>query len=553
MKEDLQTKFDNFEGRYDFSATEWTGLEQRLNRRDLWRRAILALLGSLLLLGLVGSNIVLWRQNQALNQRFSTFDAPTTATEKAASTTVLAQTDTIIKRTVIYQYDTIYRKITIVEQPYLIRNYQNTTTNDVPISTIETTGSTTSKAGATRNTQQGVLQNDPLSISQTPTAVVTENAPQGIPNVVTTSKTIATGNARQGTPNVSTTETTGKATQAAPNISTTSQTVPPTNLDNNHITNASDNRQNATNAPPPDGIGTGQYPSEKMDKKSHNSRENKAKQTISGTTDSLNTESSSAKSSELAVEDSTASKPIVAEKKTVTKDSITLKMPPFDSLAIVKNDKKGEDKEGKKHPKYTFKMLPIYVGATLGLPIWAKTSAISQTGNQYGLKVEAVATEHVRFFAEMNYAKNGESKSTSIATVPNEISLPTVDSKFSFKYWEASGVQSLNYILGAQYQWNKFDKFHPYIAAAFNGTTTLPFEVDFEYIDSMTGAEKSFKQQTKLFSHLNRIYGAVGVHWSAFPNGQLSAETYVTTPVGNDKDLIPTQVGLKIGVFYFIK
>ena len=225
---------------------------------------------------------------------------------------------------------------------------------------------------------------------------------------------------------------------------------------------------------------------------------------------------------------------------------------PFDSLDIVKKED-NENKTGKKHPKYAFKMLPIYVGGVLGLPIWSKASVIGQTGNQYGLKVEAVATERIRFFAEMNYSKNGDTKSTDIDMLPNEVAKPTIEPGLTFKYWETSGLKSLNYLLGVQYQLGRNEKIHPYVAVAFNATTNLPFEVDFEYIDKITSVEKKYLQQVTTLGHLNRIYGALGMHWNAFPKGQIAAETYFTTPINGDKSMTPTQIGFKVGVFYFIR
>jgi hypothetical protein len=95
MKEKLQTKLDDYESRYDFSATEWTGLEARLDRRDFWRRGALALLAGLFLLGLIGSSVALWHQNKVLSQRLSTMETVVkSATEKTATTAVLGQTDT---------------------------------------------------------------------------------------------------------------------------------------------------------------------------------------------------------------------------------------------------------------------------------------------------------------------------------------------------------------------------------------------------------------------------------------------------------------------------
>ena len=134
MKENLQNKLNDFESHYDFSDTEWQSLAVRLDKRALWRRGIFALLGGLLLLGLVGSNVALWQQNQALNQRLSTIDLPKSTTEKTANSTVLAHTDTLIKRTIIYQYDTIYRKITVVQERLLAPDAPQITTLQTPFS-----------------------------------------------------------------------------------------------------------------------------------------------------------------------------------------------------------------------------------------------------------------------------------------------------------------------------------------------------------------------------------------------------------------------------------
>jgi hypothetical protein len=508
MKENLQNKFDNFEGPYDFSGTEWQGLEERLNKRDLVPLGLLSLLAGLLLLGLLGSSIFLWRQNTALNQRLSSMETTkfsiekTTATpvEKAVTTTILMETDTIRKRRIIYQYDTIYRKITVVETQYITPQYtQQSTTSETTILTKE-----------------------------------------------------ATDKAVQARPNTSTTVTTSSTINSI--------TVPTTNLDNTPVTRPSgresqqQNGNNTSKLPNETAGQTPQYPNEKTDKNADNAADIQEKQTILMPTDTLNEKETIAQKPVEVVADSTALMSMVTAKKPFTKDSITMKKNPFDSLDIVKkDDKKGDDKTGKKHPKYVFKMLPLYVGGVLGLPVWSKASVIGQNGNQYGLKVEAVATERVRFFAEMNYSKNADSKSIDLAMLPTEIAKPTVEPGMMFKYWETNGIKSFNYILGVQYQWGKEGDIHPYIAAAFNATTTLPFEVDFEYINKLTSVEKKYLQPVTRLGHLNRIYGALGVHWNAFPNGQFAAETYFTTPINGDKSLTPTQLGLKIGAFYFIR
>jgi flagellar motor protein MotB len=467
MKDNLHDKLGNFESPYDFSGTEWQGLEARLDKQKLWKRGLLAGLGGLLLLAFMGSNIALWRQNQALTQRLSAIESAQSTVEKTSTITVLGQTDTVVKQTILYQYDTIYRKITVVQEPFL-------------------------------------------------------------------------------TPELS-----SKTVKTLPDFSTALQTVPITNLDNNRIENTLDKSIKATK-------GTPQYSDEKMPENENNPLEIKEKQTILVTDTPSNQKEIIALRPDLAAVDTTASALVVTAEKPVKKDSIALKMPPSDSLDIVKKenkeDKKIADKTEKKHSKYAFKMLPIYLGATVDLPIWSSSSAIGQNANEYGLKAEVVATDRVRFFAEMSYMKNSESKSTDLSTLPNEISRPNVESSFAFKYWEMSDLTSINYMAGVQYRLGKNDKLRPYLAVAFNGTTILPFEVDFEYKDKVTGLEKSYnKEFDKTITRLNRIYTGVGVHWQPFSKGQLSAETYLTTPLNGDKTLTPMEVGLKIGLFYFIR
>jgi hypothetical protein len=315
--------------------------------------------------------------------------------------------------------------------------------------------------------------------------------------------------------------------------------------------------QNSSGNQEKEKIGTPQYKDEKVVKIAEITRNNEEKQAFLTTSDALNQIKINAKKPALAVIDSTASASVATVAKPITKDSITMKKFPFDSLDIVKKDDKKEakadDKTAKKHPKYAFKMLPIYVGPVLGLPIWSKPTIVGQNGNQYGLKVEAVATERVRFFAEVNYTQNVETKSLDISMLPNEIMPPTIEPGLTFKYWETYGVKSFNYLLGVQYQLGKNEKFHPYVAAAFNATSTQPFDVDFEYINRVTNAEKKYVQHVSQLGHLNRVYGAIGVHWAAFTNGQLAAETYFTTAIDGDKSLTPTQIGFKIGAFYFIR
>ncbi len=486
MKQNLQTKFDNFESRYDFSATEWTGLERRLDKRDYWRRAVWLLLGSLLLLGLVGSNVALWQQNKVLNQRLSTLIVPITTTEKATITTVLGQTDTLIKRTIIYQYDTIYRKITVVETPFLTTDNPKRKASEVAFYT---------------------------------------------------------------------TEKRSDSAQTSPHFQTTLTTVPTANLGDNHPITVRYESDNLANTPP-------QYLDEKTPKNANKDSINQEKQTFSKANEALSHKETIAQKLDVAVVDTVASTPIVAAKKPFTKDSIVLKISPFDSLDGTKKDKTDIEKEAekadaetiKKHPKYTFKMLPLYVGATIGVHIWSRALAVGQTANQYGLKAEIVGTERVRFFADINYSKNIESKSTSLSQLPNEVKPPITEPSLTFKYWEVYGLQAINYIGGVQYRFGNSDKFRPYVAVGFNGTTILPFDIKFEYQDAKTNMDKGITQRIpNSLTHLNRLYGAVGVHWNAFKNGQLAAETYCTTPLTNDKVLTPLQVGLKIGAFYFMR
>jgi hypothetical protein len=503
MKGKLQTKLDNFESRYDFSATEWTGLEARLDRWKLWRHGALALLAGLFLLGSVGSNMALWYQNNALSQRLSTMGTPKAAT--AVNTTVLGQADTIIKRTIIYQYDTIYRKITVVEQPFLT----------APVSRIS------------------------ARESNFPTTETTDKAAQGQPNF----STIVTTN--------STTIPVSRTSVREPQLTENGNKI-----GNNVFDEKKGTPQYMTNNGIPN-IGK----SEKTDKIGEDSRNNEEKKEFLTTNDSLNQKEINAKKPTLAVVDTAASMLVVEVKIPFAKDSITMKKRPFDSLDIVKkddtnevkSDDKSDDKTEKKHPKYAFKMLPIYIGGVLGLPIASKSAIIGQNGNQYGFKAEIVATERIRFFAEMLYTKNVETKSFDLSMLPDDITPPRIEPGLTFKYWETYGVKSFNYIAGVQYQFGKNETFHPYFAAAFNATSTLPFDIDFEYTNKLTGVEKSYTKNVSQLEHLNRLYGAIGVHWNAFKNGQLAAETYFTTSLDDDKALTPTQIGVKIGLFYFIR
>ncbi len=457
MKRNIQSKLEDYEGRYDFRASEWKGLEARLNQHSAWRRGLLTWLGGLLLLGLVGSNIALWQQNKALTQRLSTVDFDTS---KAETITVLGQNDTVFKHVVIYQNDTIYRTTTVMEQPILASKINDKS-----------------------------LQKE--AIFSTVTAAVLN------PNPI------------------------GNALENSQNKSGNSESTPP------------------------------QYKSDILTQNIENSRILVSKDILNRQNDSLIEEGNNAKKPALAVVDSTALQAGKVVENALKKDSITAKSLPIDGLEIVKKD---ADKTVKKYPKYTFKMLPMYVGASVGLPLLTYKSDLSFNANQYGLKTEIVATDRVRFWGEINFSENGESKSTSFQTLPNEIKPPTVEPSSTLKYWEVDDLQSLNYLLGVQYHFGKHETFHPYVAAAFNGTTVLPFEVNFEYHNPTTGMERSYKQSiSQNITHFNRIYGAIGVHWDVFRRVQLSTEAYFNTAFTSDKALMPTQVGLKMGVSYLFK
>ena len=105
-------KFKDFEGS-DFSPTEWGGLENRLNKRDNWRKILLWLLPLLLLSALAGGWFYTWYQLQQM--RMNVPDSSFIDNTRSHKDTLQ---DTIIRRTIIYQNDTIYRKILLIDQQY---------------------------------------------------------------------------------------------------------------------------------------------------------------------------------------------------------------------------------------------------------------------------------------------------------------------------------------------------------------------------------------------------------------------------------------------------
>jgi hypothetical protein len=105
-------KFKDFEGS-DFSTTEWGGLENRLNKRDNWRKILLWLLPLLLLSALAGGWLYTWYQLQQM--RMNVPNSSFIDNKRTHKDTIQ---DTIIRRTIIYQNDTIYRKILMIDQQY---------------------------------------------------------------------------------------------------------------------------------------------------------------------------------------------------------------------------------------------------------------------------------------------------------------------------------------------------------------------------------------------------------------------------------------------------
>jgi hypothetical protein len=501
MKGELQNKFEDFEGRHDFSDTEWRGLEQKLDARVLRRRFIWGLVGSFLLLSLIGSNAGLWYENHKLNKVLATLESRTSTTENAITKSVIIQTDTVVKRTVIYQFDTVYRRTTVMDAP------------------------TMGSLDMSKSMQ--IYMDYPQKTTAEPTTVFDDKN--------YTNKTNLSDKGNNKTPL---------------HLGENKVKLDPKNKDNTLINNelssiskdldASNVKDKINPLSPP------QYLTKKGDD---------INDTSLTMPDSLNLINNITPKTKISESNPIASEPTINAKQSIEKrDSFALKTPVSDSIHIVEKGDVKESEIAKERKKFTFKMLPTYVGLTVGIPMSSNPSEVNLNGNQYGLKAEMVASERVQFFTDINYSTSSVSKSTSLSTLPTEITPPVTEPKYTFKYWEIYGIRTLNYILGIQYQLSKNDKIRPYVAAAFNGTTTLPFELDFEYQDKITGMETGIKQKSdQNITHLNRVYSAMGLHWRAFPKGQISVETYFTTPINSDKTFAPTQIGLKIGVFYLLQ
>jgi hypothetical protein len=524
MKGELQNKFENFEGRHDFSDTEWRGLEQKLDARVLRRRFIWGLVASFLLLSLIGSNAGLWYQNHKLNKALATLENRTSTTEKAMTKSVIIQTDTVMKRTVIYQFDTVYRRTTAMDAPTMGSvDMRKSMQTRMDYSTKSTTGTTTvfDDKNYTNKTKLSNKGNN--------------NAPVTPPS----------RNNRDFVPQQFLTENRGEL-----NLKNKDNTLINNELsDISKSLDASNVKDKIIPLSPP------QYLTKKGEEINDKSLNAPDLSKVLTTPDSSNLIESTSPKTKISDSNSIASEPTINAKQSIKNgDSIALKTPVLDSFRIVEKGDVKESEITKEHKKFKFKMLPTYVGATVGIPILSKPTNVNLNGNQYGLKVEMIATNRVRFFTDINYSISNDMKSTELLTLPGEITPPTIEPKLAFKYWEIDDIQTVSYIIGIQYELSKNDKIRPYIAVAFNGTTTLPFEVGFEYQDKITGLEMPVKVQSgQNITHLNRVYGAVGLHWNAFHKGQLSAETYFTTPLNNDKTLTPTQIGLKFGVFYLLQ
>jgi hypothetical protein len=166
-------KFKDFEGS-DFSPTEWGGLENRLNKRDNWRKILLWLLPLLLLSALAGGWFYTWYQLQQARK-----NVPNNSLIDNTRRHKDTLQDTIIRRTIIYQNDTIYRKILLIDQQYFPKPN--------PLSTLDNMTNDSLKAEKKHSDKIAHLNPRIAFKSDTATSIIAKNI---LPSNLKTDKSI---------------------------------------------------------------------------------------------------------------------------------------------------------------------------------------------------------------------------------------------------------------------------------------------------------------------------------------------------------------------------
>ncbi len=260
----------------------------------------------------------------------------------------------------------------------------------------------------------------------------------------------------------------------------------------------------------------------------------------------------------------------------ISKQEVDFNMPPLskneekvnDTLQNIANittepEKKEEELKGKEEEKELkpiiktpFRFPPIFLGMVAsrvdGIDGIKAANYSESGGSQVGIRVGVQASKKINFFTEFNYGQF-HFESSAENTLPSGITIPPAEPSYTLKYWTVEGVSVMNYILGMQYKFRENHNLKPFVAIGINGSTTLPYEIKFEYINVQNNLEKYILQKvTKAKTNFNNLYAAIGVHWYPLSKLRFSAEGFTSYSVTN-APLMPLQVGLKVGVFYSIE
>ena len=230
----------------------------------------------------------------------------------------------------------------------------------------------------------------------------------------------------------------------------------------------------------------------------------------------------------------------------------------IDSLQALENKPKIDDKIDEKKTENTTPIIKNKVQTPptfLGLNI-AKVASIPNDnqelgGLQIGLRAEIKANKRLSLFTEINYATNNIESENENA-LPNQVKIPEPSPSFTFDNWDISKFSTFNYIAGIQYHFKEFGELKPYLSLGINGTTYMPYEVEFEYVNQQNNSEQYIKKEyNQTSSHLNYLYASSGVKWNVFSKWHLGAELFTSLPIQKNTFGIQ-QWGIKFGAFYRI-
>lgn len=194
--------------------------------------------------------------------------------------------------------------------------------------------------------------------------------------------------------------------------------------------------------------------------------------------------------------------------------------------------------------------------ATWGSPVLPHKRSGSVLGA--GIRSDVEIARNFRLGAEISYLQASLKADDTQALENIDIDIPDPGGDFRLKYWETYVMPAFTYALHLRYEVPLPGNWRPWIGVGAQATTSLPFEVEYEFENAVNNIELHVPAKAKANTYVQGALFMLGAECRLNPHFYFGAEGYMLRRIGENEDdddenrkgLLDHQFGLKTSIFY---